>query len=111
MKKFLLLYMSPVSMEDMMKDAKPEDMQKNMEPWMKWFDEHKEAIVDKGQPTGSEMNVTKTGSSKPSSFIGGYTIIQAEDMEAAKAMLADHPHYMMDGGSIEVLEIMPMPGM
>src|SRR5690349_21294080 len=111
MSKFLVLYLSPVSAEQQMQNASPEDMQKGMEPWMKWFGAHTQAIVDQGAPTGNELNVTKTGSSKPHTFIGGYSILQAEDAAAVKAMLADHPHFMMGGNSIEVLEIMPMPGM
>jgi hypothetical protein len=48
------------------------------------------------------------GLSKSQSQITGYTIVQAKDMDAAKAMLTDHPHLMMPKASIEVLEIMPM---
>ncbi len=33
MRKFLVLYMSPVSAEEQMQNASPEDMQKGMEPW------------------------------------------------------------------------------
>jgi hypothetical protein len=107
MKKFLLLYMSKMSPEEMMKNAQPD----SMKPWMTWFEAHKEAIVEMGTPTGNEMNVTKMGSSKPSTFIGGYTIIQAEDADAVKVLLSDHPAYMMEGNSIEVLELLPTPGM
>ena len=111
MKKFMLQYLSPVSAEQQMQTSSPEDMQRGMEPWLTWFDTHKQAMVEMGTPTGNEMNVTKTGSSRPTTFIGGYTIVQAEDMNAVRAMLSDHPHYMMEGNSIEVLEMMPMPGM
>jgi len=111
MKHFLLLYLSPVSAEQQLQNASPEDMQKGMEPWVRWFDTHKQALVEMGTPTGNEMHVTKTGSSRPTTFIGGYSIVQAEDMDAVQAMLSDHPHFLMDGNSIEVLELMPMPGM
>jgi len=40
--------------------------------------------------------------------VTGYSIVQAKDLEAAKAMVTDHPHLMMPKASIEVLEIMPM---
>ena len=111
MKKFLVLYMSPVSAEQQMQNASPEDMQKGMEPWVKWFDTQQQAIVEQGAPTGNELNVTKAGSSKPKTYIGGYSILQAEDMDVARTLLSDHPHFMMEGNSIEVLELMPMPGM
>jgi len=111
MKKYLLLYLSPVSAEQQMQTASPEDMQKGMEPWVRWFDAHQQALVEMGTPTGNEMNVTKAGSSRPSTFIGGFSIVQAEDRNAVQAMLSDHPHFLMEGNSIEVLELMPMPGM
>jgi hypothetical protein len=111
MKKFLLLYLSPVSAEQQMQTASPEDMQKGMEPWVRWFDANKQAMVEMGTPTGNEMNVTKAGSSRPTTFIGGYSIVQADDLDAVQAILSDHPHYMMEGNTIEVLELMPMPGM
>ena len=111
MRNFLVLYMSPFSAEEQMQNASPEDMQKGMEPWVKWFGVHNQAIVDQGKPTGNEMNVTKTGSTKPKTFIGGYSFLQAEDADAVKSMLSDHPHFMLEGSSIEVLELMTMQGM
>lgn len=107
MRKFLVLYMSPISAEEQMQNASPEDMK----PWMKWFEEHTQAIVEMGAPLGNEMTVTKAGSSKPKTFMVGYSILQAEDASAVTSMLSDHPHFMMEGSGIEVLELMPTPGM
>jgi hypothetical protein len=36
------------------------------------------------------------------------TILQAKDIDAVKALVADHPHLMMHKASLEILEIMPM---
>ncbi len=58
MRKFLVLYMSPVSAEEQMQNASPEDMQKGMEPWVKWFDAHKQAIVE--QPTNCATSLLKS---------------------------------------------------
>jgi len=54
------------------------------------------------------MHFTKRGSSKGKTEITGYTIVQAEDMDAVKAIVKGHPHFMLPKSSIEVLEIMPM---
>ncbi|MBI3486228.1 hypothetical protein HY025_04815 [Candidatus Daviesbacteria bacterium] len=108
MKKFMLLYMSPVSAEELMKGS-PEEMKKSMESWMAWFKKH--SVADMGMPLGMGMKVTKDGSSNVESHTTGYSIVEAEDMEAAKAMVADHPHLMTSDSSIEVLEVLPMPGM
>ena len=32
--------------------------------------------------------ITKAGSSKPTTYIGGYSIVQAEDMDAVKTLLS-----------------------
>jgi hypothetical protein len=42
--------------------------------------------------------------------IGGYSIVQAESHEAAAALFANSPHLTMPGATVEVMEIMPMPG-
>lgn len=110
MKKFLLLYVSPVSAEEQMKNANPEDGKKMMDEWMKWFGKAGSAVVDGGTPT-QKMGVV--GEEKNSEgFVGGYSIVQAESVDEVKEMLKDHPHLMMPGGaSIEILEMLPMPGM
>ena len=87
---------------------RPEDMKKGMEPWMAWFKKAGTAIVDMGTPLGNGMNYTKSGATKSKSEVTGYTIMQADSMDAVKAMIADNPHFMMPKASIEVFEMMPM---
>jgi hypothetical protein len=44
--------------------------------------------------------------------VGGYSILQAESHDAAAKLFGkDHPHLQMPGAWIEIVEIMPMPGM
>ena len=108
MKKFMVLYMAPVTAEAQM-NVSPEEMKKGMEPWMAWYKKCGKAIVDQGAPLGKKARVqTKKGSAKSQTQVTGYSIVQAKDLEAAKAMVTDHPHLMMPKASIEVLEIMPM---
>ncbi|MGH9120477.1 MAG: hypothetical protein ACRDYC_00795, partial [Acidimicrobiales bacterium] len=40
----------------------------------------------------------------------GYAILQAENAEAAQSLLDGHPHLAI-GGSIDVQEMIPIPGM
>jgi len=107
MKKFMILYLAPVAAEEQMK-VSPEEMKKGMEPWMAWFNKVGKAIVDNGGPLGNGVHFTNKGSSKGQTQVTGYSIVQAKDMEAVKAMLTNHPHLMMPKASIEVLEMMPM---
>ncbi len=92
---------------EMMKQN-PEQMKKGMEPWTAWYNKLGKAIVDLGAPIGKGVHVDKAAISKSQLQLTGYTIIQAEDMEAAKALVKDHPHFMTPNGTIEVFEIMPM---
>ena len=110
MKKFMLIYTAPVLAEDQMA-VSPEEMAKGMAPWMDWFSKCGDAIVDGGAPLTMGARMTSEGWAKPISQSTGYSIIQAEDMEGAKALLADHPYLMLAGAGIEIFEITPMPGM
>lgn len=107
MKKFMILYMAPVSAEVQM-NVSPEEMKKGMEPWNVWYKKCGKSIVDMGAPLGKGVCIDKKGAAKSQSQVTGYTIVQAKDIDAAKAMVTDHPHFMIPKASIEVLEIMPM---
>ena len=107
LKKFMILYMAPVSAEAQM-NASPEEIEKGMEPWLAWFKKGGKAFVDAGTPLGNGMHFTKRGSSKGKTEVTGYSIVQAENIDGVKALLADNPHFMLPKASIEVFEMMPM---
>ena len=103
----MVLYMAPVSAEQQM-NVSAEDMTKGMEPWNAWYKKCGKAIVDFGAPLGNGMSFSKKGSGSGKTKVTGYSIVEAKDMDAVKAIVAKHPHLMMPKASIEVLEIMPM---
>lgn len=112
MKKFLFLYMSPTSAEEQMAKGKPEDMQKAMQPWIEWFKECGDGLLDRGMPLGNRKHVTSSGTSESTSQITGYSMIQAESIEKALELAKKQPHLTMgEGRSVEVLELLSMPGM
>ena len=113
MKKFLVLYMAKTAdFEKMMKNATPDQQKKGMEAWMKWMGDHKASLVDGGAPLGKSKRVNAKGASDTKNDVGGYSIVQAESAEAATKMFGrDHPHFQMPGAWIDVVEIMPVPGM
>src|SRR6478736_890732 len=111
MKKFLVLYKaSAAAFEQMMKTSTPEQQKAGMDAWMAWGKKAAAAIVDMGAPLGKALSVTKDSSSPVTNDLGGYSILQAESKEALAATLKGHPHFMMQGGTIEITELMPMPG-
>jgi len=113
MKKFLVLYMaSAAEFEKMMKNSTPEQQKKGMDAWMKWMNKNKKSIVEGGAPLGKTKRVDAKGASNTTNEIGGYSIVQAASHgAAAKIFGKDHPHLQIPGAWIEIMEIMPMPGM
>ncbi len=112
MKKFLVLYMAPVaSFDQIMKNTTPEQQKAGMEAWMVWGKKAAGSIVDMGAPLGKSLKVTPAGATPTTNDLGGYSILQGESKEAVATTLTGHPHFMMPGGFIEIVELMPVPGM
>jgi hypothetical protein len=111
MKKFLVLYLSETSAAEMMANATPEQAKAGMEAWMQWSNRAGSAIVDLGMPLGNPTQIAASSSGASKSKVSGYSIVQADSMDAARKVLNGHPHTMMPGNTIDLLEFLPMPGM
>lgn len=113
MKKFLVLYKaSTEAFQQMMKTSTPAQQKAGMDAWMTWSKKAGSSIVDMGAPLGKSLQVAKGGAASPVvNDLGGYSVMQAESKEALAAAMKDHPHFMMPESSIEIVELMPMPGM
>ena len=113
MKQFMVTYHAPASaMEQMaqMGTASAEEQKEAMGPWVAWAERCGSALVDQGSPLMGGQTLSKSGSSPSDKGVVGYSILQAEDMQAAKALLQDHPHLdWVAGGEIEVYESMHGP--
>jgi hypothetical protein len=78
-----------------------------MDAWTSWFGEIGESIVDSGNPFGPGRGVTPNGSTElplGPEAITGYTIVNAESMDAAEKLLANCPMI----SSVSVYEAMAM---
>ena len=114
MKKFMVFYMAdPATFETMMKNSTPDMQKKGMEAWMHWMTAHKGSIVDGGAPWGRPSGSTRTARRTRKTGLAAIRCVQANSHEAAAKLFGkDHPHLqMMPGAWVEVVEIMPMPGM
>ena len=107
MKKFMILYMAPVSAEEQM-NVSPEEMKKGMDPWIAWIKKMGKALDEGGTPLVNGVHFTKNGGSKGKTEVTGFNILQAKDIDEVKTMLTDHPHFIVPKASIEVFEMMPM---
>jgi hypothetical protein len=111
MKKFLVLYRAPTTSFEQMMKATPEQQKAGMDAWMAWGKKAAGAIVDMGAPLGKSLRVTATDASPTTNDLGGYSILQGESKEALAATMKGHPHFMTPGGFIEIIDLMPVPGM
>ena len=111
MKKFLVLYrMDMAEMQKMMASTSAEERKKSMGEWEVWMKKKMNSFADSGAPVGKTKQVAASGATDIKNDIGGYSIVQAESHEAAAALFADSPHLTMPKATVEVMEIMPMPG-
>jgi len=77
-----------------------------MQRWRDWMDGLGDALVDPGNPVGMSSTVSidgvaDNGGANP---VSGYSLVMADDMNAALAMAAGCPMVTQGHGSIEVAE-------
>ncbi len=112
MKKFIVIYHAPAEASMHTNEMTPEQQAEGMEAWMTWAKKCGNNLVDMGSPLANGLSLTSKGSNTSSKGVTGYSVLQAKDMEAAKALLQGHPHLGWNAAcSIEVHETMAIPGM
>jgi hypothetical protein len=110
MKKFLVLYTAPISAREQIARATPEQAKAGMEAWMTWARKAGEAIIDLGAPLGNGRTVAQHSVKDAAGNISGYSLLQADSLEAVTKLLQEHPHSRMPDFAIQVLECLAMPG-
>ena len=111
MNKYLVLYKSTASSQEQMANATPEQMKEGMAAWKAWATKAAGSLVEMGSPLGSSLRVANNGSiSDGSKELSGYSIMQAKSGSDLVKHLEDHPHFMAPGATIEIHEMMAMPG-
>ncbi|MEL6619170.1 MAG: hypothetical protein AAFY39_06990 [Pseudomonadota bacterium] len=88
----------------------PEDGEKAMAAWGKWFEDMGEAVVNGGNPVGQSMTVTAAGVAGDGGAnpISGYTIVKAENPDAACDLAKGCPMIVDGTGSVEVAPLIEM---
>ncbi len=106
MSRFVALYRAPMTAREQMSKATPDDGK----AWMDWFGECGDALVDMGAMLDVGLRVGVSGSSQGDANVTGFSILEAESMEAAIAMVQSHPHLRYaEGCEIEVREYLTPP--
>lgn len=111
MEKFMLIFQGGMS-----PDSSPELMQAQMGKWMAWIDKLNaagkyvagEPLVPGGKLiTGKKKTVTDGPYTEGKEVVGGFFLINAENMNEAVKICDDYPDYDQ-GGSIQVRQVMKM---
>jgi hypothetical protein len=91
-----------------MKPSSPEEGAKHMAEWQAWADSLGDALSIPGAPLGMSKTISADGISDGggSNPLVGYSILEAENMDAAIEMVKACPHTAH--GTMEVAEIMKM---
>ena len=112
MSKFVFIYHAPMTPAEASPPS-PEDMAAVMGEWNAWAAKVGNGMIDFGTPLANGVRVSPGGTTAPSQReVAGYSIIEAEDLDAAVELAKQHPHLNMPGGcEIEVHEAQQIPGM
>ncbi len=91
--------------------ATPEDGQKHFARYKEWLTSLGDAAVSPANPIKSTHTVNPDGTVTEggTSSMSGYTVIEADSMETALSHAKRCP-FLEIGGSLEVSELMKMPG-
>ena len=110
MAKFLAIYHTPVEAMTQMANASEADKMKGMQVWLDWKEKYGSMITDLGTPLKPGIE-TGNGSdwSSSNTLVSGYSIVEADSLERAKAIFENHPHVgWHPEAKIHVHEMMPM---
>jgi hypothetical protein len=106
MSKFMILYRSPQSAREQLANSTPEQMEAGMAAWQTWANKVGYAITDLGTPLAHTTHVGPGAASADG--VAGYSILEAGSADEVETLLDGHPHLATPGGSIEVLELVPV---
>ena len=104
MAKFIYLYRGRAP------DLTPEQSAERMAAFGAWMEKVASALVDGGSPFGSSGSVRDDGTEGTTGDLIGYTIVEADDLAAAKALTDGLPFLSNSDGqcAVEIFELLPM---
>ena len=109
MAKYVVIYTGGSGMA-----ATPAEQQKIMGEWGAWYGQLGDKLADWGAPFARSKHIAKPGQvqdgplgDKPAT---GYTVIEADSLDAAAKLCAQHPH-IGHGGQVQVFETIDMSNM
>ncbi|MCX6499632.1 MAG: YciI family protein [Arthrobacter sp.] len=107
MSKFIYIYKGPATPMDQFTEAQSAEQ---MAAWGEWMGKVGPALIDGGAPFGARASIVDDGTGAEASELQGYTIVEAANLDAAKALTEGHPYLSEGNGqfSLEIFELVDM---
>jgi hypothetical protein len=107
MSTFIYIYKGPATPMD---QFTPEQSAEQMAAWGAWMEKLGPALLDAGSPFAASTSVVDDGSIAEASDLNGYSIVEAESLDGAKALADDHPFLSEGNGKfrLEIYELVNM---
>ena len=107
MSKFIFIYNGPATPMDRFTE---EQSAEQTAAWGAWMGKVGGALVDGGTPFGNRASLCDDGTEKSPTDLQGYGIVEAADLDAAKALADGHPFLSEGKGrfSLEIFELVPV---
>lgn len=111
MAKYLILYNSTQPATETMANASPEQIKASMDEWIQWQrNAGKTFKMEWGMPLQAVGRVTPSGVTASGIQAGGYAMAEGDSKESLMELLKSHPQLRRPGATIDVLEMLSMPG-
>ncbi|MEP7035281.1 MAG: YciI family protein [Dermatophilaceae bacterium] len=111
MAKYVFIYHAPMTPAEATPPT-PGEMEAVMGQWNAWAAKVGDRMVDFGTPLAGGTRLNTEGTWPSTRDVAGYSILEADDFDAALDLARSHPHLNMPGGcEIEIHEALAVPGM
>ncbi|HSV38932.1 MAG TPA: hypothetical protein VLI04_09250 [Nocardioidaceae bacterium] len=107
MAKFILLYRGDATPPENLTEEQSAEI---MGQWGVWMEKHGPSLVDLGTPFGARVGVGGDGADQAPANLNGYTIVEADSLEAAKGFCDGHPFLHETGAefAVDIFELVPI---
>jgi YCII-related domain len=108
MAKFMLLYRGDATPPEKMTEEQRHEVRAQ---WTDWVEKHRTALADVGSPLGDSVGIGGDGADQKATSLGGYSIVEADSLEAAKGFTDGHPFLAGAGAdfAVDIYEMLPSP--
>ena len=110
MAKFMFVYRN----SEQHAEPSPEEMQQAMQVWMQWIDDGTkagwlldggDALTPDGRMVGPDNSVTDGPFAESKELVSGYSMVEANDYDAAVELAKNSPMISQHHGSVEVRQL------